>query len=303
MIVLKDVEKEFVHKKVLKNLSFHIAPGEKVGIIGLNGAGKSTLMNVIAGIIKPDKGFIRVNGVESPLKHYHVLRNMAYISGTRPQLWEDLKIKDSYEHCQKMYQLDKERAKYRLDALDEVFEVKSFLDAIPKSLSLGERMRCELVYGLLTEPEILMLDEALIGLDVSIKHKIMEYFMQCKKEENSTMLFTSHNLLEVEKLCDRVILLDKGEVIFDGNIERMMKEFAPLYHVEVKLQGDLPDFEDLPLEKFYFENGVLRVVFDKQKIETTQLIKHMMAKCKVKDIKIKEPDLEDTIKKVYERKI
>ncbi|MBQ4523923.1 MAG: ATP-binding cassette domain-containing protein [Lachnospiraceae bacterium] len=299
MIVLKEIEKALGKKIVLKNLSFHIAFGEKVGIIGLNGAGKTTLMNVISGILKPDKGFIRVNGVESPMEHHHALRNIAYISGTRPQLWKDLKIKDSYEHCQKMYQIDKETAKCRLNALDEIFEVKPFLTAVPNSLSLGERMRCELVYGLLAEPEILMLDEALIGLDVSIKHKIMGYFEQCRMEKKSTMLFTSHNLLEVEKLCDRVILLDKGEIIFDGSIKRMMKEFAPLYRIEVKFEGNLPDFEDLPLEKFYYEHGVLEVVFDKQKIETTQLIKHIMEKCTVKDVKIKEPDLEDTIKKIY----
>ena len=300
IVVLKDVEKELGKKPVLKNLSFHIASGEKVGIIGLNGAGKTTLMNVISGILKPDKGFIRVGGVESPLEHHHALRNIAYISGTRPQLWEDLKIKDSYEHCQKMYQVDKETAKCRLNTLDEIFNVSPFFNAVPNSLSLGERMRCELVYGLLAEPQILMLDEALIGLDVSIKHKITGYFEQCRMEKKSTMLFTSHNLLEVEKLCERVILLDKGEIIFDGSVERMMKEFAPLYRMEVILEGNLPDFEDLPLEKFYYEHGVLEVVFDKQKIETTHIIKHIMEKCTVMDVKIKEPDLEDTIKKIYD---
>lgn len=293
MIVLNEIEKEFQNKSALKNISFHIAPGEKVGIIGKNGAGKSTLMNVISGIIKPDKGFVRVNGVKNPLKHRDALRKFAYISGTRSHLWEDLKIKDSYEHCARMYQIEKEIAKNRLSTLDEIFEITPFLNTTPRQLSLGERMRCELVYGLLIEPEILMMDEALIGLDVSRKLKIMKYFESCRKEKNSTLLYTSHQLMEIEKFCDRVIFLNKGEIIFDGSVERMIKVFAPCYHMEVKLYGDFPDFEDLPVEKFCFENGKLSVVYDKQKIETTEIIKHIMEKSNVQDVKIKEPDLEE----------
>lgn len=162
-------------------------------------------------------------------------------------------------------------------------------------------MRCELVYALLTEPMILMLDEAMIGLDVSIKHKIMKYFEDYKQEKKSTMIFTSHNLLEVEKLCDRVILLDKGKIIFDGTIGQIMKEFAPPYHLEVRTEGSLPDFEDLPLEKFTFEKGVFHIVFDKRKIETVHILEHMLARCRIKDVKLYEPDLEGTIQKIYRK--
>ena len=146
-----------------------------------------------------------------------------------------------------------------------------------------------------------MLDEAMIGLDVSMKYKIMEYFEEYRQEKKPTMIFTSHNLLEVEKLCDRVILLDKGEVIFDGSIERIMKEFAPPYHLEVRTEGNLPDFEDLPLEKFSFDKGVFHIVFDKRKIETVHILKHMLARCQIKDAKLYEPDLEGTIQKIYQK--
>lgn len=298
MIVLKDICKKFGSKKVLDNISFHIAPKETVGIIGLNGAGKTTLLNIMSGILKPDSGFIRINGAESLLEHYNALRKLTYVSGTKSQLWEDMKVKDSFDNCITMYHLDKQGAKSKLEQLIKLFEIESFLTSVPKSLSLGERMRCELVYALLTEPEILMLDEAMIGLDVSIKHKIMEYFEEYKKTRKTTMLVTSHNLLEVESLCDRIILLDRGEIVFDGSIDRIMKEYSPLYHMEVKIQGQLPDFEDLPLEKYYLKNDVLDIVFDKKKIETAAIIEHIMKKCSIEDVQLHEPDLEGTIKKL-----
>lgn len=302
MIVLKNICKDFDNKKVLDNISFHVAPKETVGIIGLNGAGKTTLLNMIAGILKPDSGFLRINGAESPLEQYDLLRKVTYVSGTKSQLWEDMKIKDSFDNCITMYHLDKQNAKSKREQLISIFEIEPFLNSVPKSLSLGERMRCELVYALLTEPEILMLDEAMIGLDVSIKYKIMEYFEEYKRTGKATMLVTSHNLLEVEKLCDRIILLDGGRVIFDGSIDRIMKEYSPLYRMEVKVQGQLPDFEDLPLEKFYLKNDVIDIVFDKKKIETAPIIKHIMGKCTIQDVRLYEPDLEGTIRKIYERK-
>ena len=301
MIVLKDICKKLERKNILNNISFHIGPDERVGLIGLNGAGKTTLLNIISGILKPDSGFIRINGAENVIEHRNVLRNMAYVSGTRSQLWEDLQIKGSFDNCIQMYQIDKKNAEKRMQRLNEVFELERLLAARPKNLSLGERIRCELAYALLAEPRILMLDEAMIGLDVSMKYKIMEYFEEYRQEKKPTMIFTSHNLLEVEKLCDRVILLDKGNVIFDGSIERIMREFAPPYHLEVRTEGNLPDFEDLPLEKFTFNKGVFHIVFDKRKIETVHILKHMLARCQIKDAKLYEPDLEGTIQKICQK--
>ena len=301
MIVLKNISKKLQNKTVLNEISFHISPNESVGIIGLNGAGKTTLLNVIAGLIKPDSGFLRIGGKENALDNYNVLRSLAYVSGTKSQLWEDIKIKDSFAHCIKMYQIPKDEAQKRFQELEEVFEVEAFLYSEPQNLSLGERMRCELVYALLAEPKILMLDEAMIGLDVSIKYKIMQYFARIKNEKKTTIIYTSHNLVEVEKLCDRVILVDNGKIIFDGSIERIMREFSPLYHMEVRVEEGLPDFEDLPLEKIGIEKDVLHIVYDKQKIDTAQILKHVMEKSKILDVRLLEPDLEGTIKKIYER--
>lgn len=300
MIIMKNICKKFGDKKVLDDISFHIAPGECVGIIGLNGAGKTTMLNVISGMLKPDSGFIRVNGAKQLIARNEALKETSYISGTKSQLWDDLSIKSSYENALKMYGINESKYRIIFDELDEILEVKPLLNAIPKSLSLGERMRCELMYALITGPKLLMLDEALLGLDVSIKHRVMEYFETKKKY---TLLYTSHNLTEVERICERIILLDKGRIIYDGNIKSMIKEFSPMHRLELEIEGTLPDFEDIPINKYIMEDNNLTIEYDKQIIDTAHILKHIMKKNKIIDVRLFEPDLEDTIKKIYERKL
>ena len=301
MIVLKNISKKLQEKAVLYDISFHISPNENVGIIGLNGAGKTTLLNVMAGIIKPDSGFIRVGGVENVIEHKEVLRDVTYVSGIKTQLWSDIRIKDSLAHCIQMYRLSKEEAMNRFKELDKVFEVHKFLQQLPRDLSLGERMRCELVYALLAKPKVLLIDEAMIGLDVSHKYKIMQYFSRLRKEKQMTIIYTSHNLQDVEKLCDRIILINHGRIIFDGSVDRIMKEFSPLYQMEIKIGECLPDLEDLPFERICIDSDKISIIYDKQKIDTAQILKHLLEKCKLQDMHLYEPDLEGTIKKIYAR--
>lgn len=300
MIVMKNIYKQFGNKKVLDNISFHISVGEAVGIIGLNGAGKTTVLNVVSGILKPDSGFVRVNGAKQLITKNKALKEVSYISGIKSQLWEDLTVKASYENALKMYDIDKTEYNLIFDELDEILEVRNLLNATPKSLSLGERIRCELMYALITRPRLLMLDEAMSGLDVSIKNKIIEYFEANNGE--CTILYTSHNLLEVERVCERIILLDKGRIIYDGSIKSIIKEFSPMHRLELQIEGKIPDFEDIPISKYIIEDNKLAIEYDKQIINTAYILKHIMKKNRIIDVRLFEPDLEDTIKKIYERK-
>ena len=299
MIVLKDVSKAFGSKKVLKEISLHVAENENVGLIGLNGAGKTTLLNVIVGAVKPDDGFVRTNGRENLIKDKKSLRDLVYVSGTKSQLWEELTVRASLENCIKMYQIDPQVYKNRLEKLEKIFEIKSFMNIRPENLSLGERMRCELVYALLAEPKILLLDEVLVGIDVSIKHKVMNFFETYRKENHSTIIFTSNLLTEVEKLCDRLILIDEGRIIFDGNTERMISEFSPYYRMEVRISDRIPDFGDLPLKKYSVEADRVMIDYDIHKIETPRLLEHLTERCHIEDIRLFEPNLEETIKRIY----
>lgn len=305
MIVLKNVCKTLSGREVLKDISFHIAENESVGLIGLNGAGKTTLLNTMVGMLKPDSGFVRVGGKESIIDENKALRGLAYVSGVKHQLWERLKVRDSFDNCIEMYRTNRKYSSNRKEADDrlaelaEIFEINGFMNAVPEDLSLGERMRCELVYALLAEPRILLLDEVMIGLDVSIKHKLMQYFELYISKKRVTMVYASNDLAEVEKLCGRVILIDAGKIIFDGKAERIMKMFSPLYRIEARIVGTLPDFEDLPLEKYGIDKDIITIDYDKQKIETARIIKHLIERCKLDDVRLFEPDLEGTIRKIY----
>lgn len=299
LIILKDVSKTFGNKKALKEISLHIAENENVGLIGLNGAGKTTLLSVIVGAVKPDAGFVRTNGRESLIEDKKSLRELVYVSGIRPQLWEELTVKASLENCIKMYQIDPQVYESRLRRLEEAFEIRELMDMRPGNLSLGERMRCELVYALLAEPQILILDEALIGVDVSIKHKILQFFEAYRREKRSTIIYTSNHLTEVEKLCDRVILLDEGQIIFDGKTERMISEFSPHYRMEIRISEAIPDFEDLPLEKYSIDSDRVVIDYDIHKIKTARILEYLMKKSTIRDIRLAEPNLEETIRKIY----
>ena len=298
MIVIKDICKSYDEKKVLNNISFHIAKGERVGIIGLNGAGKTTLLNIISGILQPDSGFKRVNKTENVLEKEDIKRDIVYISGTRSSLWEDLRIKDTYDNCISMYRLEKNKARERLEKLIDIFEIGHLLDSLPKDISLGERMRCELVYGFLISPKLLLLDETMIGIDVSIKYKIMKWLEKLDMGE-STLIYTSHNLQEVEKICNRIILLDEGNIIFDGSVDELLEKYEPLYSLHINTHGIYPDMEDLPIEKMIIENGMIEILYRKQKIETKQIVSHILSKCEIYDMRQIEPNLTDTIRKIY----
>ena len=299
MIVLKDVSKTLDHKKVLKEVSFHIAKNEKVGLIGLNGAGKTTLLDVIAGVKKPDAGFVRTNERESVIEDPRSLREFFYLSGTRSQLWQELTVKASLEHCMRMYQIEPQIFTGRLEKLERVFEIGALMNRRPEHLSLGERMRCELVYALLAESQILLLDEVLIGVDVAIKHKILQFFENYRKEGQVTIIYTSNDLSEVEKLCDRVILIHEGEILFDGKTKRLINEYSPYYRMEAEISGAFPDLEDLPLENYRLDSDRLIIHYDKQKIDTTQVLEHLMKTCRLEDVRLHEPDLEGTIQRIY----
>lgn len=300
MIVLKEINKTMKNKHIIKDCTFHIRPGECVGLLGKNGAGKTTLLNLMSGMLLPDSGFLRINRTDELLMSKHARKDLVYISGVKSQLWQDLRIKDSFTHCAKMYGTDKSR----LDELIQLCEAQTLLDSYPQNLSLGERMRCEIVYALLANSSILFMDEVMIGLDSTVKQRIFECLQQMKNERKTTMIYTSHNLMEVQRLCDRVLLLDEGRVICDGSVERVMWEYAPLYQLKITLEGNLlPDLEDLPIRKFVMDGEQLSIFFDNREIEKAELIKFVTNKCSVKDLKLVEPDLEDTIKAIYKEGI
>ncbi len=205
--------------EAVKNISFCIEEGERVGLIGLNGAGKTTTLKMLAGLIHPTQGTIDVNGFDPKKLKNEYLMEIGLVMGNKSQLWWDISSYDSFllEGC--IYGLNTKEIERRIEELSNLLDVKELLKTPVRKLSLGERMKMELILVLLHEPSILLLDEPTLGLDIISQKKLREFINQYNFERKSTMIITSHNMRDVEELCDRVIVINRGSIIYDGLIE------------------------------------------------------------------------------------
>lgn len=301
MIVVKNIEKRFQSKKILNQISFHIKQGEYVGLIGLNGAGKTTLLHILAGILKEDSGFIRVAGCKNNIYDTKRLKNIGYVSGLHSQLWTDMKLIDSFENCGKMYGIKREEWNKRMECLLKEMDLRDCLELPVNQLSLGQRMRGEFVYAMIPCPKLLIMDEATIGLDVAVKERIITYLQRLRKDGRTTLLFVSHNLAEVERICDRLMVLEGGKLIYDGDLNAFLEENALCYRLSVEFLGEFPDFEDLPLERYEIRKNKLEIIFDAKKISVAVLIKQLTQKIKIINVELEEPRLEDIIRRSGKR--
>jgi len=209
----------------IDRLSFSIAPGERVAFIGPNGAGKSTTLKVLAGILHPDAGEVRVLGLVPSHERRRLAFQIGTVFGQRSQLWYQLPPRDTFELLGRVYDIDRLEHRRRLDALTSVFEIGALVDTPVRQLSLGERMRCELVASLLHAPRLLFLDEPTIGLDVSAKAAIRELLRTGSEREGVTLLLTSHDTGDMERVCTRVIVIHHGRLLWDGAIADLRRGY------------------------------------------------------------------------------
>ncbi|MDO5717052.1 MAG: ATP-binding cassette domain-containing protein [Tissierellia bacterium] len=202
----------------VQDMSFHIERGEMVGLIGLNGAGKTTTLKMLAGLIHPSEGTIHVDGFVPKDLHKDYLKEIGLVMGNKSQLWWDISSYESFLLEGQIYGLEKEEIHQRVGELAQLLDVADLLRTPVRKLSLGERMKMELILVLLHKPSILFLDEPTIGLDILSQKKLREFIKEYNKEHGATMLITSHNMKDVETLCERVLVIDRGVLIFDGKI-------------------------------------------------------------------------------------
>ncbi len=224
--ILKSLFKcEYKQVKAVENISFDIKQGDMVGLIGLNGAGKTTTLKMLSGLIYPSAGELQVNGFTPCELKKEFLRQIGLIMGNKSQLWWDVSSYDSFELEGQIYQLDRNTIKKRVNQLSELLDVNHLLRTPVRKLSLGERMKMEFILVLLHEPSILFMDEPTIGLDIISQKKLRDFIKEYYYKHQSTMILTSHNMKDVEELCDRIIVLNRGAIIYDGSI-RELKEYG-----------------------------------------------------------------------------
>lgn len=303
---LKGSIKSFFKKKVekinaLKGISFTVEKGEIVGFVGPNGAGKTTTMKILSGVLFPTAGEARVCGFIPWQRKKEFLRKITFVMGMYGFLEEvvwDISAKDGFYFIKDLYQIPEKNFKKNLKEMIEFFEVENILKSPVRKLSLGQKMQMELIASLLHEPEILFLDEPTLGLDIVSQKKIRDYVKNYVRKKNATCILTSHYMKDVEEMADRVILIDRGEIVYDGNIKGIIKRFYTKKLLEVEFEKEI---EEKEFEGFDFEREDTTYRFRLQKEKIKEFVKFLFEKFPVKDIKIEEPDLEYVLRNLWEK--
>jgi ABC-2 type transport system ATP-binding protein len=280
-------------------LSFSIAPGERVAFIGPNGAGKSTTLKILAGILRPDAGDVRVLGLVPSRERRQLAFQIGTVFGQRSQLWYQLPPRDTFELLGRVYEIDRRQHRRRLDMLTSVFELGTLVDTPVRQLSLGERMRCEIVASLLHSPHILFLDEPTIGLDVSAKAVIRELLRTESERERVTLLLTSHDTGDMERVCTRVIVIHGGRLLWDGPIAALRRTYLKAKRVSLwtdaeRLEMTLPGVRVL-------SSGAYRTELEIA-LEITSLghvVDAALRRTAIRDMAIEDAPLDEVIRTLY----
>jgi ABC-2 type transport system ATP-binding protein len=310
---LKGMIKSFFNaKKIIKtavnDVSFHINEGEIVGYIGPNGAGKSTTIKMLTGILTPTSGEIFVNGL-IPYKSRTInAKNIGVVFGQRSQLWWDLPLNESFTVLKEIYQVNDADFKERMDFFNQIFGLQEFIKQPVRQLSLGQRMKADIAASLLHNPKIIFFDEPTIGLDVIAKEKIRQTIKEINKKFKTTIILTTHDLSDIEELCNRIILIDKGKLIYDGDVDNIKERYGSKKQVKFTLKTEEDFFKVDVINEFShvdpkinikFEDNTLSVIFNKQLLGIKDITAYILNKLDVVDINIEEVSLESIIKEIY----
>lgn len=285
--------------KAVNNISFEITAGEIVGFIGPNGAGKSTTLKMLTGILFPTKGSIDVLGYNPQQERTKLAFKIGTIFGQRQQLLYHLPPIDSFNVFSKIYELSKDEYQQRLSELTKLFGIEDYLHVPVRKLSLGERMRCEFVASVLHKPQILFLDEPTIGLDIIAKKKVREFIKKLNETEKTTIILTSHDLDDIEELCNRVVVINKGRILYDGSLDNMKKKlrykiFDIYFHEQLKDVPKIPNAKILEQEAFR-----IKLKVDRVKVSVIDLLDKYFKDCKIDDIIIEDPPIEEVVEQWY----
>lgn len=286
------------------DISFEIARGEMVGYIGPNGAGKSTTIKMLTGILVPSSGNATVAGLTPWESRKQLAQRIGVVFGQRTQLWWDLALIDSLELLRHMYRVPEERFRANLDAARELLDLDGFLRMPVRQLSLGQRMRGDLTAALLHDPEILYLDEPTIGLDIVAKARIRDFLATLNRDRKVTVLLTTHDLADIEHLCRRIILIDHGQVVYDGELDALRTRFGAKRQITVDFDqepdGAIGTLASGDLAIVAQEGPRVRIAFNRAAITAPEVLARAGRFGSVRDMSIEEPQIEDIIRQLYE---
>ena len=289
-------EKKIIH--AVQDLSFSIEKGEIVAFIGPNGAGKSTTVKMMSGILKPTKGSVLINGLDAQKNRKKVVQDLGVVFGQRSQLNWDLRLGESFELLKYIYLIDQKKFEENMEIMDEILGIREIIDIPVRQLSLGQRMRGDLVAAMLHSPSVLFLDEPTIGLDVEGKYAIRKFIKEINRVKGTTVILTTHDLGDIQELCKRLIIINHGVLMEDGPLDEMVERIAPYKTLVVELYDDKAVSHD-KAELYSIEGNVAKYRFMKKEITAAQLIQDLSAKMAIKDVTIEEASIDDVIRIAY----
>lgn len=299
--------REKVKKVAVDDISFTIADGEIVGYIGSNGAGKSTTIKMMTGILRPTDGHILVNGIDPGKNRKENASNIGVVFGQRTQLWWDLPLSESFTILKEIYDVSDADYQARMEFINGVLELSEFFDRPVRTLSLGQRMRADLGAALLHNPKVLYLDEPTIGLDIVVKDNIRKAIRQINQQYNTTVILTTHDIGDIEELCSRIIIIDEGHKIYDGNLQHLRDTYGThrIVRMEVHHEPNAQLWETLGVSAedcvstYDAQRKTLEVRFDKNKLHAPRILAAVMQETDVSDVQIIETDLTQIVKQIY----
>ena len=286
--------------QAVDNVSFTVTRGEIVGYLGPNGAGKSTTIKMLTGILVPSSGSVTVNGYIPHRQRKENAARIGVVFGQRSHLWFDLPVQESFELLRRIYRIPQAQYQRNVAMFDGLLELGAFFQTPVRQLSLGQRMRADIGAALLHNPDVLFLDEPTIGLDVVAKARIRQFIQQINAERQVTVVLTTHDLGDVEKLCNRVILIDDARLLFDGKLATLRGMLSKERLLRVDYAEDYPDVRVPHAQITHREGTRVQYRFSPEEIRTAELIGTILEKFKIVDIAVQEPEIEELIKTVYE---
>ncbi len=289
---------EKVEVQAVKGIDLNIEQGEMVGFLGPNGAGKTTTLKMLSGILFPTSGSAKVLGFTPSDRRPEMLRQISLVMGNKMQLWWDLPARDSFIVLKELYEVDDAMFKKRSSQLIEALQLEDKIHTQVRKLSLGERMKCELVAALLHSPKVVFLDEPTIGLDVVSQKRIRDFLKELHREDNCTVLLTSHYMQDVQELCDRVVVIDHGSRIFEGTLDDLSRKFSDTRRVRLSFSGPVATEDLAKYGKVIGEVGEVGVV-EVSRADTASATSAMLQFLPVSDVGIEEVDIEDVIRDLF----
>jgi ABC-2 type transport system ATP-binding protein len=302
------IQNLFVRKyqtvSAVDRVGFSIDRGESVGYIGPNGAGKSTTIKMLTGILVPTSGEILINGFVPYRQRRDYVKTIGVVFGQRTQLWWDIAVVESFKLLRRIYDVPQRDFDERMERFNEVLNIGDYLYTPVRKLSLGERMRCDLAAALLHNPPLLFLDEPTIGLDVVAKDRIRRFLHAVNRDFRTTILLTTHDLDDIEELCRRIMIIDHGRVLYDGQLDHLKEQLLQTKQIKFVLKdlaqaADVSVFDRDGLELARVDDLTFRIRFNRHRVATSDLIRQILSAVDVRDLLIEDEPIEEIIKRIY----